>query len=85
MFYSIMSKRGDMMILYAVIVALLIPAGIFVYRYVVMCGKIKKRLKVLGTAQTQLSFPKSLHLIQLQDMLYEKETEMAEEYFITKL
>ncbi len=72
------------MILYAVIVALLIPAGIFVYRYVVMCGKIKKRLKALGTAQKQLTFPKSLHLIQLQDMLYEKETEMAEEYFITK-
>ena len=67
-------KRGDMMILYAVIVALLIPAGIFTYRYVVMCGEIKKRLKVLGAERTQLSFPKSLHLIQLQDMLYEKET-----------
>ncbi len=73
------------MILYALMVALLIPAVILIYRYITECGKIKKRLKILGVSPKEFTFPKSLWLPDLQDMLYEKETEMAERYFINGL
>jgi hypothetical protein len=73
------------MILYALMVALLIPAVIVIYRYITECGKIKKRLKVLGVSPKEFAFPKGLKLSELEDMLYEKETEMAERYFINGL
>ena len=73
-----------MLILCAIILALSIFLVLAIFYYLDECSKLRKRLIRLGVRKEEvLVFPKSLWIYGLKELLYEKETELAEECFLT--
>ncbi|WP_408071598.1 hypothetical protein [Butyrivibrio sp. JL13D10] len=54
------------------------------YMYLEECYRLRRKLLRMGAGRTEvMSFPSSILLWRLKDILYEKETELAEECFLT--
>ncbi|WP_207638072.1 hypothetical protein [Butyrivibrio sp. FC2001] len=64
-------------------ILLIIATGIG-YLYLDECSRLRKRLLKMGVNRDDISsFPKRISAFYLKDILYEKETELAEECFLT--
>lgn len=73
-----------MLFLYVMILFLSILCVLGLYLYMDECAQIRKRLIKLGVKQEAvLTFPKKYWIFGLKELLYEKETELAEECFLT--
>ena len=68
------------LVLFLVFTALLTGA----YAYMENCARLRKRLLTLGvSAETVRAFPVCVNAGRLKALVYEKETELAEECFLT--
>ncbi len=73
-----------MIILVVIIMILIIIATGIGYLYLDECSHLRKRLLKMGVSKDVVSaFPKRISASYLKDILYEKETELAEECFLT--
>lgn len=55
-----------------------------IYLYADECIRIRKRLRRLGVSSEEINkFPKRANYFYLKEKLYEKETQLAEECFLT--
>ena len=73
-----------MLILYAIILVVAILLALGIYFYLDECSKLQKRLIRLGVSKEKvLTFPRRFWIFALKEFVYEKETELAEECFLT--
>ena len=73
-----------MLILYAVILAISVFLALGIYKYLDECAKLQKRLIRLGVSKDVFwTFSKRFWIFTLRELIYEKETELAEECFLT--
>ncbi|SDB29236.1 MULTISPECIES: hypothetical protein [unclassified Butyrivibrio] len=73
-----------MIILFVFILMFIIILTLAIYLYIDECMQLRKRLLRLGVKKDEImSFPKGLWIFRLKELLYEKETELAEECFLT--
>ena len=73
-----------MLILYAIILVVAILLTLGIYYYLDECTQLQKRLIRLGVKKEKvLKFPGKFWIFRLKELLYDKETELAEECFLT--
>ena len=73
-----------MIFLFTIVVIFAIGIVIAGYLYAEECSRLRKKLLRLGVKKEEIaSFSRKFSLFYLQDILYEKETELAEECFLT--
>ncbi|WP_026526996.1 hypothetical protein [Butyrivibrio sp. VCD2006] len=73
-----------MIVLFVFLLLLAIFLALGIYLYIDECSQLQKRLLRLGVAKEQIMvFPKKFWIFGLKELLYEKETELAEECFLT--
>ncbi|WP_029322163.1 hypothetical protein [Butyrivibrio sp. AE3004] len=73
-----------MMILYIFMLIFMILTTLGIYLYLDECSQLRRRLIKLGAPKREvMSFPGRFHIFYLKELLYEKETELAEECFLT--
>ena len=73
-----------MLILYAFALLFAVALALGIYIYLDECTQLQKRLLKLGLRKDEvLRFPKCFLIFELKALLYEKETELAEECFLT--
>ena len=73
-----------MLFLYVIILIISIGLVLGIYLYIDECTQLQKRLIRLGVKKEKvLTFPKKFWIFALKELLYEKETELAEECFLT--
>ena len=71
-------------IIFTVVLILIILAVVLGYLYLEECSRLRKRLIKMGVSKEEvMPFPKRISVMYLRDILYEKETELAEECFLT--
>ncbi len=64
--------------------ALVVILVFFGYKYVKYCRSLRSQLRGLGVDYEKISgLGKSLNCAYLKDLIYEKETELAEQNYIT--
>ncbi|WP_026511535.1 hypothetical protein [Butyrivibrio sp. LC3010] len=73
-----------MLILTFIILVIVILITLVAYLYINDCMRLQRRLLKLGVSKSELlSFRDRFSVIHLKELLYEKETELAEECFLT--
>ena len=72
------------LILFIVVSVLILALAYGIYCYLEKCRLLRYRLRSLGISPDRFSSKfKAFRLYYLRDLLYEKETEMAEQSFIS--
>ena len=73
-----------MVILFVIILMIAIFLTLGIYLYLDECTQLQRRLLRLGVRKDRvMSFPTRFWIYGLKELLYEKETELAEECFLT--
>lgn len=73
-----------MIIVFVCLLIVAIGASFICCLYLERCSLLRKRLIRLGVLREEVaSFPICISVKQLEELLYEKETELAEECFLT--
>ena len=73
-----------MLILSVIILVLIIVLALSMYAYLDECNHLRKRLIRLGVQKEEvMPLKKRFWIFGLKELLFEKETELAEECFLT--
>ncbi len=70
--------------LFLIVMILIFAIVILVYRYISYCRALRSHLRGLGVPYEKITGPlKSLNYAYLKNLIYEKETELAEQNYVT--
>ena len=70
--------------IFLIVMILLFAIVILIYKYISYCRILRSHLRGLGIPYEKITGPlKSLNYAYLKDLIYEKETELAEQNYIT--